>query len=279
MLTTWLAWVVMRRRDGYDRAVDRKPTLDPNDCRRTWQAIVVFDSDANTALMQGCTCAEDVAEVQGGQVGGCSPRRSAPAYQARRPAVVDSVQPHGMWLCCGLFRHGGAAKHGVVGALASAMLIAATSTTSTRTAKPQCYEYASTSTSCFSTSFRSWPTCRCVRQSDVAGCLCSWWRMLTCWLRQRYMDELTVMEAPAPTAQSRGFVLEVEPEIRTALLRDANWDEIAAYQLAKIPKAQNDREITKCVASTRNKHTHKCPVGGSHFFVCFVVQTGRRVRE
>ena len=27
---------------------------------------------ANTALMQGCTCAEDVAEVQGGQVGGCS---------------------------------------------------------------------------------------------------------------------------------------------------------------------------------------------------------------
>jgi len=96
---------------------------------------------------------------------------------------------------------------------------------------------------------------------------------------QRYMDELTVMEAPAPTAQSRGFVLEVEPEIRTALLRDANWDEIAAYQLAKIPKAQNDREITKCVASTRNKHTHKCPVGGSHFTVCFVVQTGRRVRE
>jgi len=62
---------------------------------------------------------------------------------------------------------------------------------------------------------------------------------------QRYMDELTVMEAPAPTAMARGIVLEVEPEIREALERSANWDEVIAFQMRTIPKVADDTDVTK----------------------------------
>ena len=74
--------------------------------------------------------------------------------------------------------------------------------------------------------------------------------VLLCWLtraclHQRYMDELTVMEAPAATSMARGVLLEVTPEIYDALMRDGDWPAVAAHQLRTIPRAQEDREITK----------------------------------
>ena len=60
---------------------------------------------------------------------------------------------------------------------------------------------------------------------------------------QRYMDELTVMEAPAPTAFAKGLILEVEPEIYESMRRGANWVEVGKHQLRSIPSPADDAAL------------------------------------
>lgn len=52
---------------------------------------------------------------------------------------------------------------------------------------------------------------------------------------QRYMDELTIMEAPPPTsATSGGLLLETVPQIRSAIIGGKNWGDVAAAALRDV---------------------------------------------
>mmetsp|Transcript_20311 Transcript_20311/g.64900 ORF Transcript_20311/g.64900 Transcript_20311/m.64900 type:complete len:409 (+) Transcript_20311:599-1825(+) len=50
---------------------------------------------------------------------------------------------------------------------------------------------------------------------------------------QRYMDQLAIMEPPAPT-DTKSFIVQQVPALREAALRGTDWDALAAKQLAEL---------------------------------------------
>lgn len=59
---------------------------------------------------------------------------------------------------------------------------------------------------------------------------------------QRYLDELAIMDPPAPTSlASSGFVLEQTPAVTETLARGHDWDEVAAFQKESAFTKEGDR--------------------------------------
>eukprot|EP00055_Hartaetosiga_balthica_P014926 m.85094 g.85094 ORF g.85094 m.85094 type:complete len:452 (-) comp8728_c2_seq1:232-1587(-) len=72
---------------------------------------------------------------------------------------------------------------------------------------------------------------------------------------RRYLEELSLMEPPAP---SGGVVIEQLPELRQHILRSKkSWDEVAQYQLKKVFNASEKTRMkqAKALASTYNFDT------------------------
>jgi len=59
---------------------------------------------------------------------------------------------------------------------------------------------------------------------------------------QRFMDELTIMEAPAPT-ESRRFIVEQAPVIRDSIVRNTDWKAEAAWIASKVFCDQDNKDL------------------------------------
>ena len=59
---------------------------------------------------------------------------------------------------------------------------------------------------------------------------------------QRYMDELSIMDAPEPTA-TKGLIMEQLPEIRDSLVSSSNYDLLAQKILSIVKPAREDEDM------------------------------------